>query len=68
MIWKVDTATVPRLLSLELDAVSWQIEFAHRTSGDSSDRIIAPLVSTWMTFARGRDGDTAVAIVAEADY
>lgn len=25
-------------------------------SGDSSDRMTAPLVSTWMTFANGNDG------------
>ena len=26
------------------------------TSGDSSDKMIAPRVSTWITFADGREG------------
>lgn len=41
-----------------------------RTSGDSSDRITAPLVSTWMTFADGRAGVTeagAPGVAVEGD-
>ena len=38
-----------------------------RTSGDSSDKMIAPRVSTWITFAEGKDGVKAALIVVATE-
>lgn len=48
----------PAVSGLEFKKISYGAipELVGHTSGDSSERIMAPLVSTWITFAEGSDG------------
>lgn len=68
MVREVDSSTISGLQTTRVQVRPSMIHLVHkdhlkRTSGDSSDRITAPLVSTWMTLAEGSEGVIATVMV-----